>query len=73
MNLESLKGIANELKDHGYTINVYHKGKIVMRIGKNASSGILTYFAPIEIKDLKTLLKLIGSNVFGSKGKKREG
>jgi len=73
MNLESLKGIAKELKDKNYTVNVYHNGKIVLRIGKNASSGILSYFAPVEIKDLKTLLKLIGSNVFGSKSKKGEG
>lgn len=73
MNMEYIRDFAIELKNKGYTLNVLNNGKLILRMGKNASSGILTYFAPIEIKDLKTLLKLIGSNVSGSKGKKREG
>ncbi|RLF61229.1 MAG: hypothetical protein DRN25_00830 [Thermoplasmata archaeon] len=67
MNMEHIRDFAIELKNKGYTLNVLNNGKLILRMGKNASSGILTYFAPIEIKDLKTLLKLIGSNVSGSK------
>lgn len=57
--LKVLKEIAGDLKEKGYTMNIYYDGKMVIRIGKDASSGLLSLFGPIEVKDLKTMLKLI--------------
>ncbi len=57
--LNALKEIAGDLKEKGYTLNLYKNGKLIIRIGKGARSGLLSLFGPIEVKDLKAILKLI--------------
>jgi hypothetical protein len=58
--LKSLKGIAKRLKEDGYTVNISYEDKVILRLGKNARSGLLSLFGPIEVKDLKTVLKILG-------------
>lgn len=57
--LAELREIAKELEERGYTVNLLYKKNLVLRVGKEAKAGLLSFFGPIEIKDLKTLVKLI--------------
>jgi hypothetical protein len=57
--LGRLKKLAEELKERGYTVNVMIEGNPVLRIGKEAKPKLLSFFGPIEIKDLKTALKIL--------------
>lgn len=57
--LKALKGLATELKDNGYTLNIFHEGKLILRMGKEAKPGLLSVFGPVEVKDLATMLKFL--------------
>jgi hypothetical protein len=58
--LRALTGIAKDLEARGYTLNVLHEDKLIMRIGKEAKPGLLSILGPIEVRDLRAILKLIG-------------
>lgn len=57
--LKKLKGVAEELKEKGYTVNVRHEGEIILKMGKGAQPGILAVFGPVEVVDLKTVAKIL--------------
>lgn len=57
--LKALKGLAVELKDNGYTLNVFHGEKLILRMGKEAKPGLLSVFGPVEVKDLMGVVKLL--------------
>jgi len=57
--LKALKGLAVELKDNGYTLNILHGGKLILRMGKEAKPGLLSVFGPVEVKDLVGVVKLL--------------
>lgn len=57
--LKALKGMAVELKDNGYTLNIFDGEKLILRMGKEAKPGLLSVFGPVEIKDLVTMVKLL--------------
>ena len=57
--LEALKGIAAELKERGYTLNILDEEKLILKMGAEAKPGLLSVFGPIEVKDLKAILKLM--------------
>ncbi len=57
--LKKLKGIAGELSEKGYTVNVRHNGDLILRMGKDADPGILGVFGRIEVVDLKTVAKFL--------------
>jgi hypothetical protein len=52
--------IASSLKENECTLNIFAEGKLILRMGKKASPGLLSPFGPIEINDLKAVLKLLG-------------
>lgn len=59
--LKEGKTLAKELKKNGITLDVKFKGKLVLRLGKNAKpklTKVVTLSGDIEISDLKTLMKL---------------
>lgn len=58
--LRALKGFGEDLKARGYTLNVSQNGRIILRIGSEAKPGLLRFLGPIEVKDLRAVLKLIG-------------
>ena len=55
--LGSLKRIANNLKSEGLTVTVSFEDSIVLKLGSEASSGLLGN--AIEIRDLSKLLRLV--------------
>ncbi len=57
--LEALKGVAAELKERGYTLNIFDGEKLILKMGAGAKPGLLSVFGPIEVKDLKAILKLM--------------
>ncbi|MBU2559928.1 hypothetical protein KKA03_03445 [archaeon] len=57
--LEALKGVAVELKERGYTLNILEGEKLILKMGAGAKPGLLSAFGPIEVKDLKAILKLL--------------
>jgi hypothetical protein len=57
--LEALKGVATELKERGYTLNILDGEKLILKMGAEAKPGLLSVFGPIEVKDLKAILKLV--------------
>ena len=59
--LTEAKHIGKVLKDGDVTLEILHKNKLVLKMGKNAKpklSSILTLSKDIEIVDLKELRKL---------------
>ncbi|MFQ5888210.1 MAG: hypothetical protein ACE5HY_05890 [Candidatus Hydrothermarchaeales archaeon] len=58
-SLKKLKGFAEELKKKGYTVNISHKGEVILRMGKEAEPGILSLFGPIEVLDLKAVARIL--------------
>jgi hypothetical protein len=58
--LRALTGIAKELEAMGYTLNVFHEDKLIMRIGKEARPGLLRTIGPVEVRDIRSLLRFIG-------------
>jgi len=58
--LSELMGLANELKKRNYTVNIFNNKKLILRMGKEAKPGLLSAFGPIEIKDLRAILSLLG-------------
>jgi hypothetical protein len=58
--LEALKGLAAELKERGYTLNIFDGEKLILKMGAEAKPGLLSVLAPIEVKDLAAILKYLG-------------
>lgn len=58
--LEGFRALAEGLSEKGCTLNVSYQGKPVLRVGKEAKPGLLALLGPIEVRDLVTLLKLLG-------------
>jgi hypothetical protein len=57
--LEALRGLATRLEQDGYTMNIFEGEKLILKIGAEAKPGLLSVFGPIEVKDLKAILKLV--------------
>lgn len=57
--LEALKGMATRLEEEGYTLNIFEGEQLILKIGAEAEPGLLSVFGPIEVKDLKAILKLL--------------
>jgi hypothetical protein len=55
--LSFLVDIAEELKERGITVNVSQNGKMILRMGREADPGVLGFFGPVEIKDLRAVLR----------------
>ncbi len=51
--------LAKRLEEKECTLNVFHKDKMVMCLGKDVKPGLLTFLGPIQVLDLRTLTKLI--------------
>ncbi len=51
--------LAKQLEEKGHTINVFKDDKLVLRLGKGAKPGLLSFFGPVQVLDLKTLTKLM--------------
>ncbi|MEE8402437.1 MAG: hypothetical protein V3R93_01650 [Candidatus Hydrothermarchaeaceae archaeon] len=58
--LKALKGLAEKLKDNGYTLNIFDGEKLILKVGKEAKPGLLSTFGPLEVKDLVGALKFLG-------------
>ncbi|MFQ5815297.1 MAG: hypothetical protein ACE5G7_02255 [Candidatus Hydrothermarchaeaceae archaeon] len=58
--IRGLVDLARRLEGKGYTLSVFNGDKLVLRLGKDAKPGILTFLGPVQISDLKTLAKLMG-------------
>jgi hypothetical protein len=59
IDIGAILGLANELKEMECTLNIISNGKLILRMGERAKPGLLSPLGPIEIKDLKTLLKFL--------------
>lgn len=57
--LKALKGVADELKKRGYTLNIFDGENLIVRLGKGAKPGLLSAFGPIEVADLAGILKFM--------------
>lgn len=57
--LGALKGLAAELKDKGYTLNIFDGEKLILKMGAEAKPGLLSVLGPIEVKDLAAILKFL--------------
>lgn len=57
----ALKGLADELKERGYTLNIFEGEKLILKMGAEAKPGLLAVIGPIEVKDLKALLGYLGA------------
>ncbi len=55
--LRVLAEIAEELKARGITINVYRNGRVILRMGNEAEPGVLGFIGPVEIRDLRAVLR----------------
>lgn len=55
--LNVLVDLAEELKARGITINVSQNGKIILRMGNEADPGVLGFFGPVEVRDLRAVLR----------------
>jgi hypothetical protein len=58
--LGALKVLAAELKERGYTLNIFDGEKLILRMGAEAKPGLLSVLGPIEVKDLAAILKYLG-------------
>lgn len=58
--LRTLTDIAKRLEAEGYTLNVLNEDKLIMRIGKEAKPGLLSPFGPVEIRDIRAILRFLG-------------
>lgn len=58
--LESLKGLAKELEELGYTLNIFEGENLILKMGAEAKPGLLSVIGPIEIKDLKAIIGYLG-------------
>lgn len=59
--LSDARKFAKNLKEKNLTLRISHKGKIVMKLGKEARpklSRMVTYSSAVEITDLRELRKL---------------
>ncbi len=59
--LTEAKGLAKVLSKEGVTLEIKHKGKLILKLGKNAKpkfSSLVTFSRSVEIIDLKELRKL---------------
>ncbi len=57
--MKAIKSYAEMLKERGYTLNLLHEGKLLLRLGKEAQPGLLAVFGPVEVRDLKAVIKLL--------------
>lgn len=57
--IRGLADFAKKLEARGYTIDVFNGDKLVLRVGKDAKPGLLAFFGPVQVSDLKTLVKLM--------------
>jgi hypothetical protein len=57
--LNILVDLAQELKTRKITINVSQNGKVILRMGMEAEPGLLGFLGPIEVRDLKAVLRFI--------------
>lgn len=57
--LNALKGLAEELENKGYTLNIFEGEKLILKLGKEAEPGLLAMLGPVEVKDLVAILKLL--------------
>lgn len=57
--LEALKGLAAKLEEEGYTLNIFDGEKLILKIGAEAKPGLLSVFGPIEVTDIRAILKLL--------------
>jgi len=57
-HLLKFKELAEGLKDRDLTVNLMIEGDTVVRMGAGADPGMLSCFGPIEVKDLKGVLKV---------------
>lgn len=57
--LSFLTELAEELKARGITINITQNGKVILRMGDGVNPGLLGFVGPVEVRDLKALLKFI--------------
>ena len=59
--LTEARGLAKMLSKEGITLEIKHKGKLILKLGKNANpkfSTLVTFSRSVEIIDLKELRKL---------------
>ncbi|MEE8168174.1 MAG: hypothetical protein V3T58_04815 [Candidatus Hydrothermarchaeales archaeon] len=56
----SLADAAKSLEDRGYTLDVLNGDKLLLRVGRDARPGLLTFFGPVQVVDLRAVLKLLG-------------
>ncbi|NOZ82489.1 MAG: hypothetical protein GXN98_01535 [Euryarchaeota archaeon] len=59
MSISLLREIAEELEESGYTVEVVHRGKVVLRAGRDARGSLLGRVMPVEVRDPGALLKLL--------------
>lgn len=59
-DVRGLADFAKRLEGKGFTLDVFNSDKLVLRLGKGAKPGLLTFFGPVQVSDIKTLVKLMG-------------
>ncbi len=59
MSISELRAVAEELEEAGYTLEVVHGGRVLLRAGKGARGSLLGRIMPVEVRDPGALLKLL--------------
>lgn len=59
--LKKVKGVAENLKNNGITVNVVYQGKAIFRMGKDAKPGLLGVFGDVEVLDLKKTAEILNA------------
>ncbi len=58
--IQSIVEVAKSLEEKEFTLNVFSGDKMVLRLGKDAKPGLLTFLGPIQVTDLKAVTKMLG-------------
>ncbi len=58
--LRDLADVAKKLEAKEYTLDVLDEDKLILRLGRDARPGLLKFFGPIQVVDLKSILRLMG-------------
>lgn len=57
--LLKFKRAAEGLKEKGLTVNLMIEGSTIVRMGADANPGLLSFVGPIEVKDMKGIIKVL--------------
>ncbi len=57
--MKKLLDLAKELDERGYTVDIFNGPKQILRMGRGAKPGLLGFFGPFQVTDLKALLKFV--------------